>query len=60
MDQDLSAFAHMIAAEKMSNLLFTIEITMQYMEEYLIKPDDEVKKALIPKLDQMRKWLDNG
>ncbi len=58
MNQDLETFAYMMAAEKMGNLLFTIDQTFEFMQEYSIKPDEEVKKALLPKIEQMRKWVD--
>jgi hypothetical protein len=51
-------FAYMMAAEKMVSMLQTIENTMEFLEEYNIKPDDEVKKALKPVIEQMRKWID--
>lgn len=60
MDNQLEVMTYMIAAEKMSNMLFTIEQTMQFMIEYSVTPDEEVKKALNPMLEQMRKWIGNG
>ena len=60
MDNQLEVMTYMIAAEKMSNMLFTIEQTMQFMIEYSVKPDEEVKKALNPMLEQMRNWIGNG
>lgn len=59
MNQELDTFTYMMAAEKMTNLLFTIEQTLAFMEEYSVKPDEEVKKALMPLMEQMRKWV-NG
>ncbi len=51
------AMKYYIAAEKMANLLFCIDQTMEFVEEFSIIPDEEVKKALLPKLDKMREWL---
>lgn len=57
MGEDIDALAYMMAAEKMVNLLFTLEKTLEFLEEYKIQPDEEVKKALIPIIDQMKKWV---
>lgn len=56
MGQDLDTMTYMMAAEKMVNLLFTMENTIQFIEEYGIKPDEEVKKALIPLIKQLNDW----
>jgi hypothetical protein len=45
------------AAEKVLTLVYTIEITMQYMQEFDVKPDDDVKQALHAPLEQLKKWL---
>lgn len=57
MGEDLDTMTYMIAAEKMSNLLFTLEQTMEFMLEYKVKPDEEVKKALNPMIEIIRNWL---
>jgi len=57
MNKDLDIVTYMIAAEKMSNLLFFMEQTIEFMEEYKVKPDEEVKKCLSPLLDQMTNWI---
>lgn len=58
MNQEIETFTYMMATEKMSNLLFTLEQTIEFMEEYKVKPDDEVKKYLMPLIERTRKWLD--
>lgn len=50
-------YIYMMAAEKMTSMLSTIEQTMSFMEEYKVKPDAEVKKALAPMIDQMKRWI---
>ena len=60
MGEDLDTMTYMIAAEKMGNMLHTIESSMSFMLEYGVKPDDEVKKALNPMIDLIKKWLNNG
>ena len=57
MAQEIDTFVYMMAAEKLGNMLFTIEQTLEFMTEYGVKPDEEVKKALKPLVDQMRKWI---
>jgi hypothetical protein len=56
MGNDLDAMTYMIAAEKMVNLLFVMEQTLEFLEEYKIQPDDEVKKALMPMIKQLSEW----
>lgn len=56
MSTEIDTFTYMMAAEKMVNLLYTIESTMEFMKEYDVKPDEEVKKALIPLIKQMNDW----
>lgn len=48
---------YMIVVEKMINLIFTIENTLMFMKEYEIKPDEELKKALKPVLENLDVWL---
>lgn len=57
MGEDLDTMTYMIAAEKMGNLLHTIESTMSFMLEYKVQPDEEVKKALHPLIKVMENWL---
>jgi hypothetical protein len=47
-----------MAAEKVTALLFHIDQMLEFFEEYEVKPDEEVKKELSPKLEALRKWLD--
>jgi hypothetical protein len=58
MSNENHAMSYMMAAEKMINLIFTIENTLIFMQEYEIKPDDEVKKALKPLLINLENWLE--
>lgn len=59
MQSDIDTMTYMMAAEKMGNLIFTIEATMAFLIEYKVKPDDEVIKCLSPLVDQMKKWMNN-
>lgn len=56
MTDEIDTLTYMMAAEKMINMLFTIENTMTFMVEYSVKPDEEVKKALIPMIKQLEEW----
>jgi len=58
MGEDLNTMTYMMAAEKMGNLIFTMENTLDFLVEYHVKPDEEVKKALNPLLDKMKRWLE--
>ncbi len=57
MDKELDQFVYMMANEKMVCMLQTIENTLEFMEEYKVKPDDEVKKALIPIIERLNIWI---
>lgn len=57
---ETDAFVYIMAAEKMVGLLSNIEQTMEFLEEYKVKPDEEVKKCLIPMIKRMEKWVKNG
>ena len=50
---------YFMAAEKVGNLLHCMGMTIEFIEEFKIKPDDEVRKAVIPLLENLTKWLKN-
>jgi hypothetical protein len=54
-EQDV--FAYMMAAEKIGNLLFDLEQTIAFLEEYKIEPDEEVRKALTPLINKISQWM---
>lgn len=56
----LEPFVYMMAAEKMVSMISTVEQTMEFMLEYHVKPDEEVKKALKPIIEQMSKWIEGS
>ena len=58
MTEEIETFKYFMASEKVQNLIFTMENCLEFFGEYSIKPDEEVKKALIPMIDVLRKWLD--
>jgi hypothetical protein len=54
---EMDTFVYMMAAEKMVCLISSIEQTFEFLEEYKVKPDDEVKKALVPLIERMKLWI---
>lgn len=58
MSQDHDTLKYFMASEKVMNMIFTVEQTLEFLVEYKIAPDEEVKKALNPILSDLRKWLD--
>lgn len=57
MQSDIDTITYMMAAEKVGNLIFTLENTIEFMVEYKVKPDEEVIKCLTPLIDQMKNWM---
>jgi hypothetical protein len=58
MKQDTDPFVYMMANEKLVSMLSTVDQTMQFMVEYHVKPDEEVKKAVKLVIEQMKKWVE--
>lgn len=56
-DKESDTMKYYIAAEKVSSLVFHLEMAIDYFEEYNIKPDNSVKMALLPHIDKIRDWL---
>ncbi len=56
---EIDTFVYMMAAEKMVSMISLIDQTFEFLEEYKVKPDEEVKKALLPLIERMRKWTDD-
>ena len=59
MSKELETMTYMMAAEKMGNLIFTMENTIEFLLEYQVKHDEEVKNALSPLIKQMNEWIKN-
>lgn len=55
---EIDTFVYMMASEKMVSMLSLIDQTFEFLEEYKVNPDEEVKKALLPLIERMRKWTD--
>jgi hypothetical protein len=56
-DQEFDSMKYFMAAEKIGSLLFTLDMTMDFMEEYKISPDEAVKESMKPLIDRLNKWL---
>lgn len=48
---------YFMAAEKVGSLIYSIEQTLEYLEEFKIEADDEVKKELKPCLEKLMEWV---
>lgn len=46
-----------MAAEKIQNLIYTIDLTLQFMEEFGIEADEEVKAAVQPAIEKLKYWV---
>jgi hypothetical protein len=57
MKNQTDVFAYMMAAEKMTTLVSMMEITLNFMDEYDLKPDDEVSKIMTPLLKRFDSWV---
>ena len=58
MSQEVNKLIYTIAAEKLTSLIYLIEQTMEFMNEYQIDSDEEVEKSLIPLIEKMKKWIE--
>lgn len=58
MNDDLDKFVYVTANEKVVNMICTIELTLAFLEEYKIKPDEAVKNALTPLMKEIKDWVD--
>ncbi len=54
---DLDCFTYMMANEKVVSMLSQIQMTMEFMEDYKVKPDEEVRKAMIPAIKSLQDWV---
>lgn len=57
MNEEFDSLKYYMASEKTVNLIFTIEQLMEFMDEYKIPADEEVKKALKPLVDKLQNWI---
>jgi hypothetical protein len=57
MNIEIDAMKYYMAAEKVSNLIYSIEITLEFLEEFKIEADENVKGALGPCVDKLKEWL---
>lgn len=54
---EFDTMKYFMAAEKIGSLIFHIENILEFVQEYSIIPDENVKNALNPKLDELKEWL---
>jgi hypothetical protein len=54
---NLEPMIYFMAAEKVGGLVYSIEQTLEYLEEFKIEPDEEVRKILKPVLEKLAEWV---
>ena len=54
---EIEGLKYFMAAEKVGCLIMSIEMTLEFVEEFKITPDDEVRLALKPGLLKMLEWV---
>lgn len=54
---EFETMKYFMAAEKVGNLIFQLEMMMQFVEEYKIVADENVKEALKPQIEKMMEWI---
>ncbi len=57
MTKEIEPMIYIMAAEKVSILMSHLEHTINFVEEYGVKPDKSVVDALQPILHQYAEWL---
>ncbi len=58
MTENNDTIMYMMAAEKMTTMLMSIEQTLKFMQDSGIKPDEQVKIELEPLIGKLRSWID--
>lgn len=58
MNDDNDVHILRMAYEKLVAMLYTIDHTMDFLDEYHVKPDMESRKEVTNAIEQMRKWVD--
>lgn len=56
-NDELGAMKYFMAAEKVGSLINSIENTLEFLVEFNIMPDEEVRKALRPCVDKLQEWI---
>lgn len=53
-------FVYMMANEKLIAMMSLIEQNLEFFKEYGVKPDEDVRKVLLPLIEQLKKWCNDG
>jgi hypothetical protein len=56
-NDELESMKYFMAAEKVGYLLLQLQMMMEFVEEYEIVADDNVKIALKPKIERLQEWI---
>jgi len=54
---EFDTMKYFMAAEKVGSLIFHMETTLEFLAEYSIQPDENVRKELKIRLDKLQEWL---
>ena len=54
---EFEGIKYYMAAEKLENLLHSIDATFNFMEEFGIIPDEDVKSAIKPVIKRLTEWI---
>lgn len=57
MGHEMDAMKYFMAAERVQGLMIAIDYLMDFVEEFKVSPDEEVKKALQPEIDKIKEWI---
>lgn len=57
MSNEFDTMKYFMAAEKIGSLIFHIENILEFVQQYSIVPDENVKQVLNPTLDKLKEWL---
>lgn len=58
MDHEIDAMKYFMAAEKVECVMGSIDRLIEFVEEFKISPDEEVKMALKPSIDKLKDWIE--
>lgn len=59
MKNEIDVMKYFMAAEKVHGLIGAMDRLIEFTEEFNIEADTEVKKALLPFIEKIQKWLGN-
>jgi hypothetical protein len=58
-NSEIDVMKYYIASEKALCMISSIDMFLQCMEEFKIKPEEDVIHAISPKIIELNKWLES-